>query len=85
MMYSFYPNFIKAIFIIFIYNYALYYYINHKKSMINLQTQEESSSNFKFQINRESYFLPLFFNILPEKNFYKYFIIGLSISIPKTN
>ena len=45
--------------------------------MINLQTQEESSSNFKFQINRESYFLPLFFNILPEKNFYKYFIIGL--------
>ena len=76
--YSFYPNFIKAIFIIFIHNYALYYYINHNKRIINVKTQEEESSyKFKLQIQQESYFLCSFFNILLQKSFYKYFIIGL--------
>ena len=80
LFYSFYPNFIKAIFIIFIHNYALYYYINNKKRIINLQTQEEESSyKFKLLIQPESYFLASFLNILLQKSFYKHFIIGLII------
>ena len=75
--YSFYPNYIKAIFIIFIHCYFLYYYITNKKRIINLQTQEESSSKFNRQIHPESFFFVSFFNILLQKCFYKHFIIGL--------
>jgi len=75
--YSFYPNFIKAILIIYIHSYVLYYYINHGKNMINLQTKEKSSSKFIFPISPESYFLDSFFNVLTKKRFYKHFIIGL--------
>ena len=53
--------------------------------MINLQTKEKSSSKFIFPISPESYFLDSFFNVLTKKRFYKHFIIGLTISIPKKN
>ena len=78
--YSFYPNFIKGIFIIFIHSYTLNYYISHKKSKINLQTQEESSFKSKLlRPRKESYFLSSFYNIVLKKNFFKYFIFGLII------
>ena len=78
--YSFHPNFIKGIFIIFIHSYTLNYYINHKKSKIILQTQEKSSFKSKLQgVLTESYFLSSFYNIMLEKNFLKYFIFGLII------
>ena len=75
--YTFYPNFIKGIFIIFMHSYVLYYYISQKKRIVNLKSQEESSSKFKLQIKPEYYFLASFFNSLIQKSFYKNFIIGL--------
>ena len=78
--YSFYPNFIKAIFIIVIHSYAPYYFINHIKSnIINLNNKEESSFKFTHEIkkNIESYFLSSFFNFALNKKINKSFIIGL--------
>jgi len=78
--YSFYPNFIKGIFIIFIHSYTLNYYINHKRSKIILQTQEIQSFQSKLlQVQTESYFLSSFFIIVFKKKFFKYFIFGLII------
>ena len=82
--YSFHPNFIKGIFIIFIHSYTLNYYINHKKSKIILQTQEKSSFKSKLQgVLTESYFLSSFYDIMLENNFLKYFIFGLTIKFSK--
>ena len=78
--YSFYPNFVKAIFIIFIHSYSLYYFINHNKSnIINYKTQEESSSKFRNNSKKiiESYFLSSFFDYIFKKRVFKSFIIGL--------
>jgi hypothetical protein len=65
--YSFYPNFIKGIFIIAIHTFYISYYLNNcQLYSINLQA-EQSSSN-KYQQNKalkyisESYFLSEIFN-----------------------
>ena len=79
--YSFYPNFIKGIFIIFIHSYILNYYINHKKSKINLKIQDGTFVQFNLQVQTESYFLSSFFNIVLKKKFFKYFIVGLILCL----
>ena len=80
--YTFYPNFIKAIIIIIIHCYFLYYYINYNHAyFIKLKTNEElhlKSKGIKSD-NPESLFLPFFFpNLLNIKN-YKYFFFGLTL------
>ena len=80
--YTFFPNFIKSIFIIVIHTYFLSYYINNNKSLfINVQTIEKSIIRFKLinKNNSRSYFLSFFFNYLFKNNNLKYFIIGLII------
>ena len=79
--YSFYPNFIKGIFIIFIHSYFLNYYINHKKSKINLKIKDGTFVQFNLQVQTESYFLSSFFNIVLKKKFFKYFIVGLILCL----
>ena len=78
--YSFYPNFIKAVFIIFIHSYFLSYFINNNKSLlINFQNTEELSFKFrrKNKIIIEPYFLSFFLNLVVKKKYFKYFSIGL--------
>ena len=80
--YTFFPNFIKSIFIIVIHSYFLSYYINNNKSLfINAQTTEESSFRCKSKNknNSKSYFLSFFLNYLLKNKHYKYLWIGLII------
>ena len=79
IFYSFYPNFIKATFIIVIHTYFISYYLNNCQIIsINSQTIEESSPN-KYQSNKrlkfisESYFLSAFF----KSQKFKHFFVGL--------
>ncbi len=81
--YSFYPNFIKAIFIIAIHTYYISYYLKNCQILsINLQTAEESSSN-ESQLNKklkyisESYFLSAFFINSSNKQKFRHYFIGL--------
>ena len=78
--YTFYPNFLKAIIIISIHSYFLYYYSNHNLGFfINLKTNEELHFKYKSKNNykSDSLFFSFFFqNSLNAKNF-KYFFIGL--------
>jgi len=78
--YSFYPNFIKAVFIIIIHSYVLSYYINNNiKHPINIQNVEELS--FKFRNRNKIYIEPFFvsflFNNILKKKYSKYFFFGL--------
>ena len=78
--YSFYPNFIKAVFIIFIHSYFLSYCINNNKSLlINFQNTEETYFKFRWKnkISIEPYFLSFFLKLVLKKKYFKYFIIGL--------
>ena len=78
--YTFFPNFIKSIFIVVIHTYVLSIYINNNKSQfINVQTIEESSLKFTFKKhnNSNSYFLSFFINYLLKKKYNKYIWFGL--------
>ena len=80
--YTFFPNFIKAIFIVVIHTYFISFYLNNSKQyLINLQTTEEISIKFKSKNKRlsERFFLSSFFNFFLEKQYTKYFLLGLII------
>jgi hypothetical protein len=83
--YSFYPNFIKATFIIAIHTYYISYYLNNCQIYsINFRTVEESSSN-KLQLDKslkhisESYFLSEFFKNLSNNRKLNHFFVGLIV------
>jgi len=78
--YSFYPNFIKAVFIIVIHSYVLSYYINNNKNHpINFQNIEESTSKFRprNKIYIEPLFISFLLNNISKKKYSKYFFVGL--------
>ena len=78
--YIFYPNFIKAVFIIVIHTYFISFYIdNDKNYSINSKNSEDSyfQSKIKYRRNKESYFLSFFFIYLSKKKNNKSLFIGL--------
>ena len=90
--YSFYPNFIKATFIILIHTFFISFYLNNCKiNSINFKTNEEESSSGKFKLIKklknisESYFLSILFKSLTGNKRHKYlFIVLILIYTAKT-
>jgi hypothetical protein len=90
--YSFYPNFIKATFIILIHTFFISYYLNNCKiNSINFKTKEVKSASEKFKLIRklkyisESYFLSNLFKSLTGNKRLKYiFIVLILIYTAKT-
>ena len=80
--YVFFPNFIKAILIIFIHSYFISFYMKNKRQSIIILTTKDSSFKLKFiQLKnqvQEGYFLSIFFKYLIRKKRFKYFFFGLN-------